>query len=50
MYIIQECVDENQWLDRYQNSDYDTILEFFHNFKEKYKYSQFRVIEVFIYV
>lgn len=50
MYIIQENLSDNNWYDRYQNNDYELIVEFFNNFKDKYPNSKFRIIEVFFYV
>lgn len=50
MYIIQEKLSDNTWYDRYQNNDYNLIVEFFNNFKEKYPDNKFRIIEVFFYV
>ena len=50
MYIIQENLSDNNWYDRYQDNDYELIVEFFNNFKDKYPNSKFRIIEVFFYV
>lgn len=50
MYIIQELSDKGIWEDRYSNTDYDLILEFLSNFRDKYPKGHFRLVEEIIYV
>ena len=50
MYIIQEYLGSGCWSDKYRNSDYQFIIDMFKNFQDKYPKSEFRLIEVFIYV
>lgn len=50
MYIIQELSDRGIWEDRYSNTDYDLILQFLSNFRDKYPNGHFRLVEEIIYV
>lgn len=49
MYVIQEKID-GYWLDKTNSSDYEFILELYHNYIYKFPKGIFRVIEVFYYV
>ena len=50
MYILQEKVSNDTWLDKTKHSDYAYMIEMYNILSEKNPDIIYRVIEVFIYV
>lgn len=50
MYILQEKVSNDTWLDKTKHSDYAYMIEMYNILSEKNPNIIYRVIEVFIYV